>query len=89
MQAYGPIDGQGAVDVRTFGAKGWSQDDTISIQAAIDLLFASGGHVWIPPGTYMVDAVRSIRLNSGSQFAYDTADDFAGAAKFSGMVRRF
>lgn len=66
VQAYGPINGQGAVDVRTFGAKGdGREDDTISIQAAIDSLPASGGHVWIPPGTYMVDAVRSIRLNSG------------------------
>ena len=39
VQAYGPIDGQGAVDVRTFGAKGdGREDDTISIQAAIDSL---------------------------------------------------
>ena len=66
VQEYGPINSQGAVDVRTFGAKGdGREDDTISIQAAIDSLPASGGRVWIPPGTYMVDAVRSICLNSG------------------------
>ena len=65
-QDYRAVNGQGAVDVRTFGAKGDGRtDDTISIQAAIDSLPAAGGRVWIPPGTYMVDAVRSIRLNSG------------------------
>lgn len=68
--AYPAADLRGAVDVRRFGAQGDGRtDDTISIQAAIDSLPASGGCVYIPPGTYLVDAVRSIRLGNNVTLA--------------------
>ena len=53
-------------NVKFFGAKGDGvADDTASIQAAIDDLALIGGNVWISAGTYMIDALKSIRLRSG------------------------
>lgn len=45
------------VNVKDKGAKGDGQaDDTAAIQAALDEAAGSGGRVWIPAGTYMIDA---------------------------------
>ncbi|WP_407354022.1 right-handed parallel beta-helix repeat-containing protein [Luteimonas sp. R10] len=57
--------GNRVLNVRDFGAVGdGSRDDTAAVQAAIDALPALGGTVDVPAGTYMVDAVTSIRLRS-------------------------
>ncbi|BBB90528.1 MAG TPA: glycosyl hydrolase family 28-related protein [Methylomusa anaerophila] len=53
------------LDVKNYGAKGnGAADDTAAIQAAIDALPASGGVVAIPDGTYMINAIKSIKLKS-------------------------
>ena len=53
------------VDVRTFGAKGnGATNDTAAIQKAINSLPSTGGTVVIPPGTYGIDAVTSLKLKS-------------------------
>jgi parallel beta-helix repeat protein len=57
--------GSRVLNVRNYGAVGdGSRDDTAAFQAAIDALPALGGTVDVPAGTYMVDAVTSIRLRS-------------------------
>jgi hypothetical protein len=50
------------VNVRDKGAKGDGlTDDTEAIQAAIDAVGGTGGTVFVPGGTYMVDAVEKKR----------------------------
>jgi len=57
--------GSAVVDVRDYGAFGDGvHDDTAAIQRAINALPSTGGTVVVPAGTYMVDAVKSIRLRS-------------------------
>lgn len=52
-------------NVRDYGAYGdGSHDDTTGIQRAIDSLPSTGGTVYIPAGTYLIDATRSVRLRS-------------------------
>ena len=52
-------------NVRNYGAYGdGSHDDTTGIQRAIDSLPSTGGTVYIPAGTYLIDAVRTIKLRS-------------------------
>lgn len=52
-------------NVRNYGAYGdGSHDDTTGIQRAIDSLPSSGGTVYIPAGTYLIDVTRTIRLRS-------------------------
>lgn len=54
------------VNVNFFGAKGdGATNDTAAILAAISDAFETGAVVFIPAGTYMVDAVESIKLKSG------------------------
>lgn len=54
------------IGVREKGAVGDGRnDDTFAIQSAIDALAGTGGVVEIPPGQYMIDALKSIRLRSG------------------------
>jgi hypothetical protein len=44
------------VDVRSYGAQGnGTTNDTAAIQAAIDAASASGGLVYLPPGTYLIN----------------------------------
>lgn len=55
----------GALNVRSFGAKGDSQaDDTSAIQTAINYVqTAGGGTIFIPAGTYKLTATISITAN--------------------------
>ncbi|MCP2041639.1 polygalacturonase [Neisseria sp. HSC-16F19] len=54
------------VNAKSYGAKGDGKtDDTKALQAAVDAVAAKGGGIVdIPAGTYMVDAVKSIRVKS-------------------------
>lgn len=59
------IRGSTRIDVRDTGARGdGSRDDTAAFQSAIDSLPADGGTVYVPAGTYMIDATRKVRLRS-------------------------
>lgn len=51
--------------VRDYGAYGDGlHDDTAAIQRAISALPADGGTVFVPAGTYLVDALKSVKLRS-------------------------
>jgi hypothetical protein len=57
--------GSATVDVRNYGALGNGvRDDTASFQAAINALPSTGGTVTVPAGTYLIDAVRTIKLRN-------------------------
>jgi polygalacturonase len=57
--------GSAILNVRNYGAFGDGvHDDTAAIQRAINALPSTGGTVVIPAGTYMIDAVKNIRLRS-------------------------
>jgi hypothetical protein len=57
--------GSATVDVRSYGAVGNGvHDDTTAFQAAINSLPSTGGTVTVPAGTYLIDAVRSVKLRS-------------------------
>ena len=65
LAGFGKAEAATVVDVRTFGAKGnGSTNDTAAIQKAINSLPSTGGTVVIPPGTYGIDAVTSLKLKS-------------------------
>ncbi|MCC8361871.1 right-handed parallel beta-helix repeat-containing protein [Lysobacter sp. A6] len=52
-------------NVKNYGALGnGSHDDTAAIQAAINSLPSTGGTVYIPAGTYMIDVSKSINTRS-------------------------
>jgi polygalacturonase len=72
LAAYiAPTRARGAttLDVRNFGAIGDGvHNDTAAIQAAINALPADGGTVYVPGGTYLIDAVRNLRLRSQMHF---------------------
>jgi len=57
--------GSTRLSVRNYGARGDGRtNDTAAIQRAINALPSTGGTVYIPAGTYMIDAVKSVRLRS-------------------------
>ncbi|WP_460971424.1 glycosyl hydrolase family 28-related protein, partial [Novilysobacter erysipheiresistens] len=57
--------GGASINVRNHGARGnGSADDTAAFQRAINALPSTGGTVVVPNGTYMIDAVRKVRLRS-------------------------
>lgn len=68
MAAYVPPSrrrGSTVRNVKNYGAYGDGRhDDTSAIQRAISSLPSTGGTVYIPAGTYLIDATRNIRLRS-------------------------
>ena len=57
------------VNVMTRGATGnGSTDDTAAIQAAINQVAGKGGTVLVPSGTYMINAITSLQLQSNMTF---------------------
>lgn len=53
------------ISVRDKGARGnGTTDDTSAFQRAVDALPSGGGTVYVPAGTYLIDAVRSVRLRN-------------------------
>jgi len=53
------------INVRDMGALGNKQhDDTAAFQNSVDNLPESGGTIIVPPGDYMIDASRSVRLRN-------------------------
>ncbi len=64
--------GSARIDVRDHGARGdGMHDDTGAFQAAIDALPPEGGTVRVPPGTYLLDPMRSVRLRSRMHLAME------------------
>jgi len=61
FRSHGPT----RYSVRDFAAVGDGiHDDTLAFQCAIDFLPKSGGTVFVPAGTYLIDAEKSVRLRS-------------------------
>ena len=61
-------------NVKDYGALGNGvHDDTAAIQAAINSLPSSGGTVFIPAGTYMIDTTKNIRPRSYMLLSMDPA----------------
>jgi Pectate lyase superfamily protein len=57
------------VNVKEFGATGNGvTNDTASIQEAINEVGGTGGTVYVPDGTYRIDAVTSLNLKSNMTF---------------------
>ena len=66
--------GAAVLNVRNYGAIGDGvHDDTSAVQAAINALPADGGTVFVPAGTYMIDAVRNLRMRSKMHLQLDPA----------------
>jgi hypothetical protein len=66
--AYNPPSrkrGSAQRNVKDYGAVGNGvHDDTSAFQAAINALPSTGGTVVVPAGSYLIDAVRSVKLRS-------------------------
>jgi parallel beta-helix repeat protein len=57
------------VNVQDKGARGnGSANDTAAIQSAIDQVGGSGGTVYVPAGTYMIDTYRKLMMKSNMTF---------------------
>jgi parallel beta-helix repeat protein len=57
------------VNVKDKGAKGdGKSNDTAAIQSAISQVAGTGGTVLVPAGTYMIDALTSVKLGSKMTF---------------------
>lgn len=64
--------GTASVNVRDKGAVGDGvHDDTAAFQAAVSALPSTGGTVVVPPGTYMINALISVRLRSHMRLQID------------------
>ena len=66
--AYAPPQrarGTATLNVRDWGANGDGEhDDTTAFQSAINALPSTGGTVYVPAGTYVIDPARNVRLRS-------------------------
>lgn len=59
-------------NVRNYGAYGDGRhDDTYGIQRAINSLPSTGGTVYVPAGTYLIDATKNVRLRSRMHLKLD------------------
>ena len=57
--------GSAMISVKDYGAKGdGANDDTTAFQAAVNALPSTGGTVYVPPGDYVIDPTRNVRLRS-------------------------
>ena len=57
--------GSKVLSVRSYGALGnGTTDDTNAFQSAINALPSTGGTIDVPAGTYMIDAVKAVKLRS-------------------------
>jgi hypothetical protein len=57
--------GSTVLNVRNYGAFGdGTHDDTAAIQKTINSLPSTGGTVFVPAGTYLIDALKSVNLRS-------------------------
>ena len=66
--------GSTTINVRNAGARGDGvHNDTAAFQAAINALPSSGGTIYVPAGTYMIDALRSINLRSHTRLKMDSS----------------
>lgn len=85
-----PAAGQ-AINVRDKGARGDGvSDDTAAIQAAIDQMAGTGGMVWVPDGTYLIDAGKRLFMRSGVTLRLSDAAVLKarpGSAGFYDIVR--
>ncbi|NUS38013.1 MAG: hypothetical protein HOQ02_03195 [Lysobacter sp.] len=71
--ATGRSRGGTVVSVRDTGAVGDGiHDDTAAIQAAINALPVTGGTVFVPAGTYLIDTTKKINLRSLMLLSLDT-----------------
>jgi len=62
-----------AINVKSFGAKGDGiTDDTANIQKALD----SGRVVRVPKGTYMINAITSLRMSSNQTLDFEDGAEF-------------
>jgi uncharacterized repeat protein (TIGR02543 family) len=54
-----------SLDVKSKGAKGDGvTDDTAALQAAVDQVAGTGGTVFVPDGTYLINAITHLKLKS-------------------------
>lgn len=64
--------GPARISVRDHGASGnGRKQDNAAFQAAIDALPKDGGTVIVPPGTYLIDPIRSVHLRDHMHLAMD------------------
>lgn len=89
--AYSPparARGSTRVNVRNYGARGnGTADDTTAFQKAVNALPSDGGTVYVPAGTYRIDAVRSVKLRSRMHLQMDPSAKLVakptGAAQYN------
>ena len=86
---------QGALDVRSFGAKGdGATDDTAAFQTALNQAYeAGGGSVFVPPGRYLIATHLVVPQNVTLEGIFTAppstpwrSDGPAGAARLAGSV---
>ena len=64
--------GSAVLNVRNYGAFGDGvHDDTAAIQKAISSLPSTGGTVFVPAGTYLINALKSVNLRSKMHLKLD------------------
>lgn len=70
--------GSATINVKNKGALGnGSHDDTAAIQAAVNALPSTGGTIYVPPGRYMINALKPIRMRSHTRLKLDPSAELA------------